>query len=68
MYTIYYERDGNEHQVPMVFAEKHSAMEYACALLRVGFRVLRVEGAGFSIGAAGLHEYRHARHEYRGAR
>jgi hypothetical protein len=28
MYTIYYERDGNEHQVPMVFAEKQPAMEY----------------------------------------
>jgi hypothetical protein len=60
MYTISYERDGNEHQVPMVFAEKHPAMEYACELLRAGFRVLRVQGPGFSIGAAALHEYRRA--------
>jgi hypothetical protein len=61
MYTIYYERDGNEHQVPIVFAEKQPAMEYACELLRVGFRVLRVQGSGFSIGAAALQEHRRAR-------
>jgi hypothetical protein len=40
MYTIYYERDGNEHQVPMVFGEKHPAMD--CACLRTGFREFRV--------------------------
>jgi len=60
MYTIYYERDGGEHQVPMVFAEKQPAMDHACELLRSGFRVLRVQGPGFSIGAAALHDYRRA--------
>jgi hypothetical protein len=58
MYTIYYERDGCEHRVPVVFGEKQLAMENACELLRLGFRVLRVQGPGFSIGAAALHEYR----------
>jgi hypothetical protein len=60
MYAIYYERDGSEHRVPMVFAEKRPAMEHACELLRLGFRVLRVQGPGFSIGAAALHDYRRA--------
>jgi hypothetical protein len=60
MYTIHYERDGNEHQVPVVFAEKRPAMENACELLRLGFRVLRIQGPGFSIGAAALHDYRRA--------
>jgi hypothetical protein len=60
MYTIYYVRDGNEHQIPMVFAEKQPAMDHACELLRLGFRVLRVQGPGFSIGAAALHDYRRA--------
>jgi hypothetical protein len=60
MYTIYYELDGNEHRVPVVFAEKQPAMENACELLRLGFRVLRVQGPGFSIGAAALHDYRRA--------
>jgi hypothetical protein len=58
MYTIYYERDGCEHRVPVVFGEKQLAMENACELLRLGFRVLRVQGPGFSIGAAALHDYR----------
>jgi len=44
-----------------VFAEKQPAMEYACELLRVGFLVLRVQGAGFSIGAAALQEHRRTR-------
>jgi hypothetical protein len=40
MYTIFYERDGTEHQVSIVFAEKQPAMEKnACELLRMGFRV-----------------------------
>jgi hypothetical protein len=60
MYTIYYERDGNERRLPMVFAEKQPAMDHACELLRLGFRVLRVQGPGFSIGAAALHDYRRA--------
>jgi hypothetical protein len=60
MYTIHYERDGCEHRVPVVFAEKQPAMENACELLRLGFRVLRVQGPGFSFGAAALHEYRRA--------
>jgi hypothetical protein len=56
VYTIHYVRDGSEHQVPMVFAQKHAAMEHACELLRMGFRVSRVQGPGFSIGPAALHE------------
>jgi hypothetical protein len=60
MYTIHYECDGREHWVPVVFAEKQPAMENACELLRQGFRVLRVQGPGFSIGAAALHDYRRA--------
>jgi hypothetical protein len=58
MYTIHYERDGSEHRIPVVFAKKQSAMENALELLRLGFRVLRIQGPGFSIGAAALHEYR----------
>jgi hypothetical protein len=60
MYTIYYERDGSEHRVPVVFAEKQPAMENAGELLRLGFRVIRVQGPGFSIGAAALHDHRRA--------
>jgi hypothetical protein len=60
MYTIIYERDGNEHRLPMVFVDKQLAMDHACELLRLGFRVLRVQGPGFSIGAAALHDYRRA--------
>jgi hypothetical protein len=60
MYTIHYERDGCEHRVPVVFAEMQPAMENACELLRLGFRVLRVQGPGFSIGAGALHDYRRA--------
>jgi hypothetical protein len=60
MYTIYYERDGGEQRVPVVFAEKESAMENACELLRLGFRVLRIQAPGFCIGAAALHDYRRA--------
>jgi hypothetical protein len=60
MYTIYYERDGNEHRIPVVFAEKQAALENACEMLRLGFRVLRIEGPGFSIGARALQEYRRA--------
>jgi hypothetical protein len=60
MYTIVYEREGNEHQLPMLFIEKPPAMDHACELLRLGFRVLRVQGPGFSIGAAALHDYRRA--------
>ena len=60
MYTIFYERDGGEYQVPVVFAEKHPAMENACEMLRLGFRVSRVQGPGFSIGARALHDYRRA--------
>jgi hypothetical protein len=60
MYTIYYERDGNEHLVSVEFAEKQPAMDNACELLRLGFRVLKVQGPGFSIGAAALYEYRRA--------
>jgi hypothetical protein len=60
MYTIIYERDGSERRLPMVFGEKQSAMDHACELLRLGFRVLRVQGPGFSIGAAPLHDYRRA--------
>jgi hypothetical protein len=58
MYTIIYECGGNEHRLPMVFGEKQLAMEHACELLRMGFRVLRIQGPGFSIGAAALHDYR----------
>jgi hypothetical protein len=60
MYTIIYERDGCEHRVPVVFAEKQPAMDNACELLRLGFRVLRIQGPGFSIGAAAHHDYRRA--------
>jgi hypothetical protein len=60
MYTIIYERDGCEHRVPVVFAEKQPAMDNACELLRLGFRVLRIQRPGFSIGAAALHDYRRA--------
>jgi hypothetical protein len=60
MYTIYYERDGSEHRLPMVFGEKQPAMDHAYELLRMGFRVLRIQGPGFSIGAAALHDYRRA--------
>jgi hypothetical protein len=60
MYTIIHERDGNEHRLPMVFGEKQPAVENACELLRLGFRVLRVQGPGFIIGAAALHDYRRA--------
>ncbi|HUC65191.1 MAG TPA: hypothetical protein VMA53_07185 [Stellaceae bacterium] len=60
MYTIYYERDGSDHRVPVVFAEKLPALENACEMLRLGFRVARIEGPGFSIGARALHEYRRA--------
>lgn len=60
MYTIYYERDGGEHQVPVAFAEKQPALENACEMLRLGFRVSRLQGPGFSIGARALHEYRRA--------
>jgi hypothetical protein len=60
MYTIYYERDGGEHRVPVVFAEKQPALENACEMLRLGFRVSRIEGPGFSIRARALHEYRRA--------
>jgi hypothetical protein len=58
MYTIHYERDGCEHRVPVVFTQKQPAMENACELLRLGFRVLRVQGPGLSIGVAALQEYR----------
>jgi hypothetical protein len=60
MYTIYYERDGGECQVPVVFGEKQPAMENACEMLRVGFRVSKVQGPGFTIGARALHDYRRA--------
>jgi hypothetical protein len=60
MYTIHYEHDGAEHRLPVEFAEKSHAMENACELLRAGFQVLRVQGPGFSIGAAALHDYRRA--------
>jgi hypothetical protein len=60
MYTIYYERDGGEYQVPVVFAEKLPAMENACEMLRLGFRVSKVQGPGFTIGARALHDYRRA--------
>jgi len=60
MYTIHYERDGCEHRVAVVFAEKQPAMENACELLRLGFRVLRVQGPGLSIGVGALQQYRHA--------
>jgi hypothetical protein len=58
MYTIHYERDGCEHRVPVVFTEKQPAMENACELLRLGFRVLRVQGPGLSIGVGALQDYR----------
>jgi hypothetical protein len=60
MYTIHYEYDGSEHRLPMVFADKHSAMDSACVLLKAGYRVSRIEGPGFSIGARALHDYRRA--------
>jgi hypothetical protein len=60
MYTIYHERDDSEFQVPVVFAEKQPAMENACEMLRLGFRVSRIQGPGFSIGARALHDYRRA--------
>jgi hypothetical protein len=60
MYTIHYEYDGSEHRLPMVFTDKHSAMDNACALLKAGYRVSRIEGPGFSIGARALHDYRRA--------
>jgi hypothetical protein len=60
MYTIHYVRDGCEQRVPVVFAEKQPAMENACELLRLGFRVLRVQGPGLSIGAGVIQEYRRA--------
>lgn len=60
MYTIHYEYDGSEHRLPMVFADKHSAIDHACVLLKAGYRVLRIEGPGFSIGARALHDYRRA--------
>jgi hypothetical protein len=60
MYTIHYEYDGGEHRLPIVFTDKHSAMDNACVLLNAGYRVSRIEGPGFRIGARALHDYRRA--------
>jgi hypothetical protein len=52
MYTIIYERDGCEHRIPVVFAEKQPAMDNACELLRLGFQVLRVQGQASALEPA----------------
>jgi hypothetical protein len=50
-YTIEYanQRDGAEQcsVVPMVFWDKQSALEGACALVRTGISVSKVEGPHF---------------------
>jgi hypothetical protein len=60
VYTIYYELDGIERRLPVVFAEKQAALQNACELVRAGYRVFKVQGAGFIIGAAAIEDYRRA--------
>jgi hypothetical protein len=60
MYTIEYEQDGAAALLPMWFAEKQLAIASACELLKVGFRVSKVEGPGFQMGPQALAAYRRA--------
>jgi hypothetical protein len=60
MYTIEYEHDGAVSVLPMWFAEKQLAIASACELLKVGFRVSKVDGPGFQMGRQGLDAYRKA--------
>ncbi len=60
MYTIEYEHDGAVSILPMWFAEKQLAIASACELLKVGFRVSKVDGPGFHMGRQSLDAYRRA--------
>jgi hypothetical protein len=60
MYTIEYEHDGGASLLSMWFAEKQLAIASACELLKVGFRVSKVEGPGFQMGPQALAAYRRA--------
>jgi hypothetical protein len=60
MYTIEYERDGDASVLAMWFADKQMAIANACELLKVGYRVCKVQGPGFQMAEQALSAYRRA--------
>jgi hypothetical protein len=64
-YTIEYvdQCDGREQRsvVPMVFWDKQSALEGACALVRTGIFVSKVEGPHFLMHRTALAAYYQSR-------
>ena len=53
MYTIIYERDGNEHAIPMVFGEKQLAMDHACEFAEDGIPSHQSSGSGIQHRSGG---------------
>jgi hypothetical protein len=64
-YTIEYvnQRIGGEQRsiVPMVFRDKQSALDGACALIKTGISVSKVEDPGFRMREAALGAYYQSR-------
>jgi hypothetical protein len=59
-YTIHYfdpAQRGAHRVVPMVFRDKESALDCACALRRAGFRISRIEGPNFAMADDAFEAY-----------
>jgi len=70
-YTIEYlneREDGGRRVVsPMVFRDKETALESACALLRAGFPVSKVAGPDFTMSQIALAAYAQGQRNRRNA-
>jgi hypothetical protein len=63
-YTIHYYDQataGAHRLIPMVFRDKVSVLDYACALRKAGFRIFLIEGPSFEMRHTAFEAYYGAR-------
>jgi hypothetical protein len=59
-YTIHYQDEsarGERRMIPMVFRDKVSVLEHACALRKAGFQIALIEGPNFAISGNAFEAY-----------